>query len=209
MATAELKDHWVSVMGESLWQRLLALPYGIDLDDEGYIVMTPLDGVGLTFDQLADTHPILPDDLPWKVETNAENQLLMSPPPRNDHFEYESDIVALLAKLMPGGKAMAGCGVQTSNGGRIPDAVWISAERKRSQRGKVSYSVAPEICIEVLSPSNRRREIEEKTHLNLEAGALEVWTCGRDGTMKFFNKDGSLPASKLCPAFPARINILD
>ena len=196
-------------MGENLWQRMLALPYRIDMDDDGYIVMTPLDGVGLTFDQLASTHPILPDDLPWKVETNARNQLLMSPPPRPDHSEYETDIIVLLTKLMVGGKALTGAGVQTKNGGRMPDLVWISAERRRQQRGKVSYTVCPEICIEVLSPSNRRREIEEKTHLYLEAGALEVWTCGRDGTMKFFDAQGPLQASKLCPNFPARITILD
>ena len=68
---------------------------------------------------------------------------------------------------------------------------------------------SPEICIEILSPSNSRREVEEKKRLYLEAGALEVWTCGKGGTMKFFDASGFLPASKLCPEFPARVLILD
>lgn len=209
MATTELNEHWATVMGDSVWRKLLALPYSIEMDDEGYITMTPLDGVGLTFDQLADTHPILPDDLPWKVETNARNQILMSPPPHLDHSDFESQIIGLLVRLMPHGRIFPGSGVQTSNGTRIPDLTWVSTEHRRKQRGQISFTQAPEICIEVISPSNSRREIEEKKRLYLEAGAIEIWTCGRDGTMKFFDASGQIPVSVLCPAFPARINILD
>lgn len=209
MATTDLKDHWAAVMGENVWRRLLALPYSLEMDDHGHIVMTPLDGAGLTFEQLASTHPILPDDLPWKVETNAQHQLLMSPPPHLDHANFESQIIGLLVRLLPEGRIFPGSGVQTSNGTRVPDLAWVSAERRRKQHGQISFSQAPEICIEVLSPSNSRREIGEKKLLYLEAGAVEVWTCGRDGTVKFFDANGPLSTSKLCPAFPARINILD
>ena len=68
-------------MDERVWQQLLALPYSVEMDDEGHLVMTPLQPPGLTFDQLASTHPILPEELYWKVETNARNQIIMSPPP--------------------------------------------------------------------------------------------------------------------------------
>ena len=100
-------------------------------------------------------------------------------------------------------------GVQTSDGTKEPDTVWVSRERRRRHRGKISYPEAPEICVEVLSPGNSRREINEKKKLYLQAGAQEVWTCGRDGTMKFFDADGPLPASRLCPGFPAGITIPD
>ncbi len=206
MATVDSKQ---IDMDERVWQQLLALPYSIEMDDEGHLILTALQGPGLTFEQLASTHPILPNDLAWKVETNAGNQMIMSPPPHTDHNEFGTEILLLLTRLLPNGRALMGSGVQTSNGTRIPDVLWISVERRREHRGKISYPEAPEICIEILSPSNSRREIEEKKRLYLEAGALEVWICGRDGSMKFFDANGSLAASRLCPAFPARINILD
>ena len=196
-------------MDERVWQQLLALPYSVALDEEGHLVMTPLQAPGLTFEQLATSHPILPNDLHWKVETDEHNQIIMSPPPFLDHADREGDIFVLLRRLLKNGRSMANVGVQTRRGTKIPDVVWVSIERRRKSRGQASFVQAPEICVEVISPSNTRREIDEKKRLYLEAGAQEVWTCGRDGTMKFFDASGPLPASSLCPEFPARINILD
>ena len=135
----------------------------------------------------------------------------MSPSLSGEHQDYGYAILALLGRLMAGGRPFYETGVKTGDGTRIPDVGWISHERRRAsrQRGQPSFFVAPEVCIEILSPSNSRREIEEKKHLYLEAGAQEVWTCGKDGTMKFFDAGGPLPASKLCPEFPARVLILD
>lgn len=67
---------------------------------------------------------------------------------------------------------------------------------------------APEICVEVLSPSNKRGEIEEKRRLYFEAGAREVWICERSGQIRFFLK--AAPAkdagrSALCPDMPVKI----
>ena len=198
-------------MDERVWQQLLALPYSIELDGEGHLVMTPLQAPGLTWEELATTHPILPEDLYWKIETNARNQIIMSPPPEPDHQDYGYDILSLLSRLLPQGRPFYETGVKTKEGTRIPDVGWMSLERRRAQRQtkRPSFFVAPEICIDILSPSNSRREIEEKKRLYLEAGALEVWTCGKGGTMKFFDASGFLPASKLCPEFPARVLILD
>ncbi len=196
-------------MDERVWQQLLALPYSIGLDDEGHLVMTPMQEPGLTFEQLADTHPILPNDLSWKIETNARNQIIMSPPPGDDHNDFGMEIAWLLRRLLPGGRSSINSGVRTSNGTKIPDVLWMSSERRRRCRGKISYPEASEICVEVLSPSNSRREMEEKKRLYLEAGAQEVWYCERDGTMKFFDADGALTSSRLCPTFPARIIVLD
>ncbi len=196
-------------MEERVWAQLLALPYSIGMDEEGHLVMTPLQEPGLTFEELASTHPILPNDLYWKVETNARNQIIMSPPPRSDHYEYEMEIIALMRRLLPGGRVLPGMGVQTSDGTKEPDTVWVSSQRRQKHRGKISYPEAPEICVEVLAPGNSRREIEEKKRLYLAAGALEIWICDHKGTMKFFDADGPLPASKLCPGFPNRVTIPD
>ena len=206
MATVDIKQ---IDMDERVWQQLLALPYSIDLDHEGYLMMmTPLQKPGLTFEQLATTHPILPNDLYWKVETNAQSQIIMSPL-RLDHAGFEGEIIALLLKLLLDGRVLPEPGVKTRDGTRIPDLVWVSIERRRQQQGQISFVQSPEICVEVLSPSNGRREIGGEKSLYLDAGAEEVWTCVRDGTMKFFDQDGTLPTSKLCPEFPACINLLN
>ena len=63
---------------------------------------------------------------------------------------------------------------------------------------------APEICVEVLSPSNSKPEMEEKRALFFEAGAQEVWICGFDGKMEFYTADLSA-ASRLCPMFPGQL----
>ncbi len=196
-------------MDERVWQQLLALPYRLEIDDEGHVVMTALQEPAPTWEQLATTHPILPEGLTWKVETNAHNQIIMSPPPYLDHSDHEGEIFVLLRRLLKNGRSMSNTGVQTRGGTLIPDVVWVSTEQRRRSRGQASFAQAPEICVEVVSPSNTRRELTEKTRLYLEAGAREVWHCERDGSMKFFNADGPLTASRLCPEFPARINILD
>ena len=104
---------------------------------------------------------------------------------------------------------LRGWDVQTSDGTRSQTRSGSRANAADRHRGKISYPEAPEICVEVLSPGNSRREINQKKKLYLQAGAQEVWTCGRDGTMKFFAANGPLPASRLCPEFPARITIPD
>jgi Putative restriction endonuclease len=65
---------------------------------------------------------------------------------------------------------------------------------------------APEICIEILSPSNTQAEIDEKRALYFDAGAVEVWICNLDGSMSFFvGAEHLASASALCPSFPGNI----
>jgi Uma2 family endonuclease len=64
---------------------------------------------------------------------------------------------------------------------------------------------AGEICVEVISPSNTKAEMEEKMALYFDAGAVEVWFCDENGKMRFVGKDGSLERSLLCPDFPVLI----
>jgi Uma2 family endonuclease len=68
---------------------------------------------------------------------------------------------------------------------------------------------APEICVEVLSPSNTVKEIEEKTVLYFEAGASEVWICDEGGSIRFhFRTPPTIrPRSELCPRFPHVVEV--
>ncbi len=44
----------------------------------------------------------------------------------------------------------------------------------------------PEICVEILSPSNSETEMKGKHALGLEAGALEKWEYDQDGGGNIF-----------------------
>ena len=55
---------------------------------------------------------------------------------------------------------------------------------------------APEICIEVVSPSNSVKELSEKTDAYLAAGAEEVWLIyPKSKRCEFYGVQGSLPSS--------------
>jgi Uma2 family endonuclease len=62
----------------------------------------------------------------------------------------------------------------------------------------------PEICVEILSPSNSVEEMVEKCALYFEAGAKEVWLCGMDGEITFYAPEHSVH-SGICRDFPRQI----
>ncbi|NJL59590.1 MAG: Uma2 family endonuclease, partial [Desulfobacteraceae bacterium] len=97
--------------------------------------------------------------------------------------------------------------VQTADNVKVADVAWISEERFQQVRHEIAYSLAPEICIEVMSDSNTQREMKKKTGLYLKAGAKEVWICDENGKMRFYNQSGKLKQSVLIPKFPAKIEI--
>ena len=58
---------------------------------------------------------------------------------------------------------------------RVADVAYVSRERWRGADDDDNLRGAPEIVIEVLSPSNTVSEINEKSRLCLEHGSLEFW----------------------------------
>ncbi len=145
-------------------------------------------------------------DIPAKIETNRQNKILMSPA-SSWHSRYESEISFLLRKLLPGGHAFTECPIETEDGTRVADVAWMSTERYQPHRRAISLPIAPEICVEVLSPSNTREEMLQKRLLYYAAGAEEVWLCNEQGDMEFFvrGQSDSVPQSRLCPGFPLSV----
>jgi len=142
----------------------------------------------------------------FRVETDRYGHAIMMPPPGFDHGDHQSAISFHLRRLMKRGKVVTECPVSTTDGIKGVDVVWISSRRITKARRKNVLVLAPEVCVEVLSPSNTRGEIEDKKRLYFEAGADEVWLCGLDGRMVFFTKAAPNEArerSALCPEFPA------
>jgi Uma2 family endonuclease len=115
--------------------------------------------------------------------------------------------MSLLDSLLSDGVALVECPVSTADGMRIPDVIWVSNQRRTKIGRPLGLEEAPEICVEILSPRNRKREMEEKKALLFAAGAIEVWHCDGQGRMTFFtgpDTSGS-ERSALCPAFPAHV----
>ena len=142
-------------------------------------------------------------DLPFKIEQDRYGNIVMSPASYRHGF-YQSEIAALLRGLR-GGRVVVECSVQTAEGVKVPDVVWHSAEFLAEHGEPTPLPVAPEICVEVLSPSNAPAEIDEKRSFYFAAGAKEVWVCDADGRMAFYNASGEIHASALAPDFPAQI----
>ena len=144
-------------------------------------------------------------NLPYKVELNQQGQLIMSPT-RNKHAYYQAEIASRLRQLLPQGFALTECAVDTKTDGTIvADVSWVSSERWAIIEEEFSCSVAPEICVEVWSESNTKQELNWKRQLYLDNGALEFWYCDKQGNLSFYDSHGQLPASGLCPGFPANI----
>jgi Uma2 family endonuclease len=143
-------------------------------------------------------------DLPFKIELNKWGQIVMSPV-KIKHSFYQGRIQRLLESLLKTGEVMPECAIDTSDGVKVADVVWCSAERFDRIQEQVSASIAPEICIEVKSSGNTVDELEFKQRLYFEAGAREVWICNEQGRVIFANEQGRLDRSSLVPEFPEQI----
>jgi Uma2 family endonuclease len=134
------------------------------------------------------SNPFL-QDLPFKIELNKWGKILMSPA-SNHHGMLKSEAAFSLRSKLSGGQIIMGCSLQTEDGVKVADVAWASDTFMKKNGTATPYQEAPEICIEVVSPSNSRGEIEEKIQLYLAAGAKEVWICQNDGTVRHFATDG-------------------
>lgn len=143
-------------------------------------------------------------DLPYKIELNEWGKIEMSPA-SNLHGILQSRIVSLMNERMPGGEAFVECSVLTAKNVKVADVAWGSPAFFEANGFETPYKAAPEICVEVVSPSNSAEELMIKKALYFEKGAREFWICGEDGRMKFFSLAGEIEASALCPGFPRNI----
>ncbi len=161
--------------------------------------------VGLTWEEVC-ADPNL-EDLPYKIETNEWGQIVMSPT-RLRHGQFQFKIGEKLSKRLQGrGEVITEAAVKTSKGTKMADVAWFSPERWELVKDEFDASIAPEICVEILSPRNSKEEIEQKKRWYFDAGAQEVWICNEEGAMLFFNRETALEVSALVPGFPKKIDV--
>ena len=144
-----------------------------------------------------------------RIETDRYGHIIMSPPPPPSHGSFQFRIGALLDRCMPTGRVITECPISTADGVKAADVAWASPECMVELGKRVCFLRAPEICVEVLSPSNTQREVREKMALYFDAGAKEVWLCAGSGAMTFFRsgKLQPMPGSRICPDFPRQVQL--
>lgn len=144
--------------------------------------------------------------LPHRVEINRRGNIELSPHSLS-HSKYQTAIQETLKRLMRTGMTLQECPIDAKNSNPVADVIWISRTRDKANSTPIAYKAAPEICVEVRSPSNSKREMEEKRHEYFEAGALECWFCNLTGGMSFYGPEGELERSRLCPKFPLQVKL--
>jgi Uma2 family endonuclease len=133
-------------------------------------------------------------NVPGKIELDAWGRMVMSPA-----SNYQSALQALLVgKLaMLGGRAFVEASVVTSAGVLVADVAWASDEFMRMRGFETPYTRSPELCIEVVSQSNSRKELREKVAAYLEASAVEVWIVfPQSKRFEFHGQEGPLSSSQ-------------
>ena len=143
-------------------------------------------------------------NLPYKIELNARGKIEMSPA-SNRYALLQANFAAELARLLPSGLPLTECSILTEIGIRVPDVAWASAEFLRAHGSSTPFPAAPEICIEITSPSNSDDEIREKIHAYLAAGAGEVWIVDENGSIDYHDRSGKKPSS----SFDIRVVLAD
>ncbi len=128
-------------------------------------------------------------DLPYKIELDEYGRIVMSPA-SNRHGIQQAKLVRLLAQMLLDGEIATECSIATHLGVRVADVVWMSSGFLAKYGEQTPYPQAPELCVEILSPSNSQREMEEKIRLYLGYGAIEVWVVDTEGMIILFGAEG-------------------
>ncbi len=153
----------------------------------------------LSAEELAVRYRNLCEDLrfanvPGKIEVDVWGRLVMTPA-STYHGRIQGRICQKLAVL--GGEALVEVGIATPQGLFVPDIAWASRAFVAALGGETPLTRAPELCIEVVSPSNSVKELQEKTSAYLAHGAEETWIVyPKSKRCEFHGKEGLLERSR-------------
>ena len=145
------------------------------------------------------------ENLPYKIELNAWGKVEMGPPAGVGHGHQQTELALQLRQQLPDGIVTTECPVLTAIGVRVPNVIWASNEFRQRHKRSSPLPHAPEICVEIFSPSNVEAEIAEKTRAYLDAGAVEVWVVAQNGSIRFIDCSGEIARSR----FPVTLKIPD
>ncbi len=124
----------------------------------------------------------LPNPRGGKYELH-HGELVFVPPPKHGYYKIQLRLRSLLEN------AVGSLGVVSTEMGFRPlgereywvaDVVFVAQERWDQVQLDGYFSGSPDLVIEVLSPSNRRRKMLDKCKLCLDTGSREFWIVNLD-----------------------------
>jgi Uma2 family endonuclease len=116
-------------------------------------------------------------------ETNTpmeliDGELIVSPPPSDEHQEVVGNIYFFLRQTVPAGRVVISpMDIYLDDNTVLqPDVFWVSGTDSQCRKGEDRrWHGAPDLVIEVLSPSTARRDKATKFELHQKHGAREYW----------------------------------
>ena len=170
----------------------------------------------------ADDLEQMPDDDSVRLELD-EGELITMPPVALEHADYESNIDTLLKTYVRKHKLGK---VYTGDGGfrlrddivRAPDVAFVRRERVPAvQKGGFGKG-APDLAVEIFSPSDSVRQLMRKVKQYFAAGCHTVWivypesrevnVLEASGTDRLLKGDDLLEAPELLPGFSVPVSEL-
>ena len=137
------------------------------------VIEHPLSAIALSRrwrDLLSD--PRLADFI-GKIDLDSWGRIIMSPV-NTEHGAIAANLAVLLSAQL-GGRTLVEVGVRTPSAVYAPDVVWCTEEFPDLHRTETPLETAPQICVEIASPSNAIHDLRGKAHAYIEAGAIEAW----------------------------------
>jgi Uma2 family endonuclease len=123
----------------------------------------------------ADELELMPDDDSVQIELD-EGELIAMPPAGEEHGDCETDIILILGgfvkqhglgRVYPGD---AGFRLKDDTV-RVPDIAFVRQERVEAIRGKGFAKGAPDLAVEIFSPSDNVRQLMRKVKQYFAAAA--------------------------------------
>jgi len=131
---------------------------------------------------------------PDYYELTEYGELVLSPRAETPHQRICSSLLRQLSQQL-GEEAVQEVAVLTTTAGiRVPDVIWMPQARW-DELPRNAILQAPDLVVEVLSPGNRKPEMNHKIHGYLHSGVKEVVIVGLNGTIEFVRQDGVHPTS--------------
>jgi len=150
-----------------------------------------------------------------------EGELIAMPSPFGEHGQIQSETSAILRNFVRPrslGRVFTETGFRLSRDTvRGPDVSFIRAERAATLDLKKRFECAPDLAIEIISPSETAKEIAHKVKQYLQAGSA-VWVVYPDDrtvhvfetskNARVLEADDLLEAPSLLPGFSVRVSEL-
>jgi Uma2 family endonuclease len=144
-------------------------------------------------------------DLPYKIELDHYGRIVMSPA-SNRHARIQGRVARLLAQCFAEGEVLTECSTATPDGVKVADVAWASPGFVHAHGDATPFPRAPDLCVGIVSPSNRAAEMAEKVALYLDAGAREVWLVEEDGAVTLHGPEGRRARSVFPITLPASLS---